>query len=345
MSPREILMWALLVEGIVLGAALVLVLGHVAWRGARDGRRGRRLQQARVAFAEALADGADRATVAQALRGLPVRDTLGLLASFAPTLAGDGRNALSRVAADAGITARAERAARSRRWTRRLHAAQVLATVGGGATTMPRLLDDPRPEVRAQAAGWAAAERDPDISRRLVRHLDDPELLSRFSVQDALLRQGTVALPALAEALDHAEGPSAARLLAVCAASGDRAFGASALRLLDDPHPPTRALAVDLASRTAGAEAMERIEALLDDDDTAVRAAAATALGRAHHWTAGPRLRARLRDPEWDVRRAAALALDALGPAGALLLRRALDDEDPRARDMAQLVLGPTAVA
>lgn len=343
MSALEILRWSLLVEAVVLLVALSLVLGHVAWHAVADGRRTRRLDRARDAFAEALADGAAPPAVAGALRGLPARDTVAVLAAYAPALAGSGRHALTRVAADAGVTARAERDTRSRRWTRRLHGAQVLSTVGGGTDAMPRLLDDPRAEVRAQAAGWAAGEPDDAVARRLVAHLDDPELVSRFSVQDALLRSGRTALPALRDALDHAEGPSAARLLEVCAASGDSVFGPAALRLLHDPHPRTRALAADLAGRTAGADAMDDIAALLDDPEPTVRASAASALGRAQHWPAGPRLRALMRDPEWDVRRAAALALQGFGPAGALLLRRALEDQSPVARDMARLVLGRTA--
>ncbi|WP_028721707.1 HEAT repeat domain-containing protein [Patulibacter americanus] len=343
MSALEVLRWSLLAEAVVLFVALALVLGHVAWHVAADGRRSRRLDGAREAFAEALADGAAAPAVAGALRGLPVRDTVAVLAAYAPVLGGSGRGVLSRAAADAGVTARAERDTRSRRWTRRLRGAQVLSTVGGGADAMPRLLDDPRAEVRAQAAGWAAREPGEAVSRRLVAHLDDPELVSRFSVQDALLRSGRTALPALRDALDHAEGPSAARLLEVCAPSGDSMFGPAALRLLHDPHPPTRALAADLAGRTAGADAMDEIAGLLDDPDPGVRASAASALGRAQHWPAGPRLRVLLRDAEWDVRRAAALALEGFGPAGGLLLRRALEDENPDARDMARLVLGRPA--
>jgi HEAT repeat protein len=343
MSAQDVLRGALLVEGAVLLVALALVLGHVAWRAVADPRRRRRVGRARQAFAEALADGASPPAVAGALRGLRSGETLAVIAAYAPTLVGAGREALARTATDAGLTRTAERLAGSRRWPRRLRAAQVLATVGGGAPAMERLLEDPRPEVRAQAAGWAAREPDPGTARRLVGLLDDPALVSRFSVQDALLRQGRVALQPLAEALAVAEGPSAARLLTVCVASGDSRFGPDAVRLLTDAHPPTRALAVELAGRTTGAEAMDRIEALLDDEDAGVRAAAATALGVAHHWPSGARLRTALRDPSWDVRRAAGLALEALGPVGVLLLRRALQDDDPAARDMARLVLGTTA--
>jgi HEAT repeat protein len=78
---------------------------------------------------------------------------------------------------------------------------------------------------------------------------------------------------------------------------------------------------------------------MLDDPEPSVRAAAAVALGRLGHWPAAPAIAARLRDPVWVVRRDAALALRGLGPAGELLLERALRDEDGFARDMARQTL------
>ena len=47
----------------------------------------------------------------------------------------------------------------------------------------------------------------------------------------------------------------------------------------------------------------------------------------------------RLSDPAWGVRRNAALALRVLGPAGELLLGRALRDDDRFARDIARQTL------
>jgi HEAT repeat protein len=100
-----------------------------------------------------------------------------------------------------------------------------------------------------------------------------------------------------------------------------------------------RALAIDVVGRTGGADAVERLTALLADPAPAPRAAAARALGHLGHWPAAGRLRELLRDPAWDVRRAAGVALHALGAPGALLLRRALLDEDRFAADMARQIL------
>jgi HEAT repeat protein len=111
------------------------------------------------------------------------------------------------------------------------------------------------------------------------------------------------------------------------------------LRLSEDPIASARALAAELLGALGGAESAARLEALLHDENAAARAAAATAVATLAHWRAAPALAALLRDPAWDVRRAAGLALRALGAPGAILLRRAKDDADPFASDMARQVL------
>ena len=69
---------------------------------------------------------------------------------------GRSGEALNAAARERGVIADAERECASRRWRRRLHAVRVLSLLGGGEEAVPPLLDDPRAEVRAQAAEWAA---------------------------------------------------------------------------------------------------------------------------------------------------------------------------------------------
>ena len=49
---------------------------------------------------------------------------------------------------------------RGRRWGTRLRGARVLTLLRSGETVVPLLFDDPRPEVRAQAAQWAGDHPD-----------------------------------------------------------------------------------------------------------------------------------------------------------------------------------------
>jgi HEAT repeat protein len=119
----------------------------------------------------------------------------------------------------------------------------------------------------------------------------------------------------------------------------DPRFLPAAMRLSEDPVPGARALAAQLLGALGGAESAAQVEALLRDEDAAVRAAAATAVGTLGDWRAAPTLAPLLRDSAWDVRRAAGLALRATGAPGAILLRRAMEDQDAFARDMARQVL------
>ncbi|MBV9108435.1 MAG: HEAT repeat domain-containing protein, partial [Gemmatimonadetes bacterium] len=97
--------------------------------------------------------------------------------------------------------------------------------------------------------------------------------------------------------------------------------------------------AAALAGAIGGDALVRRVEGLLDDPDASVRAAAAAALGHLGHWPAATRLAAMLRDPAWVVRSQSALAMRRLGSPGQLLLRRALDDRDRFAADIARQVL------
>jgi HEAT repeat protein len=94
-----------------------------------------------------------------------------------------------------------------------------------------------------------------------------------------------------------------------------------------------------LLGALGGEEHAAAVRERLGDEAPEVRAAAAVALGRLGDWSSAPAVAERLRDPSWRVRRDAALALRALGPAGELLLERALRDDDEFARDIARQTL------
>jgi HEAT repeat protein len=169
--------------------------------------------------------------------------------------------------------------------------------------------------------------------------LGDPRGLARFTVMDSLIRLGAAAVLPLREAIAEADGEAAVAALRVGAAIGDPRLVAGARERLDDSDPAVRAWAVRLVGAVGGDENAGAVVQRLQDPAEDVRAAAAIALGRLGHWPAAPELAARLSDPSWVVRRSAALALRALGPAGELLLGRALREEDRFARDIARQTL------
>jgi hypothetical protein len=322
---------------LIVGNGVALLLERLAYAG--------RTRAARTALATAIERGAPGPDTRAALRRLSRRRTLAVLEELAPSLAGSDARTITAVARDAGIVARAEARCRSRLWRRRMHAVRVLTALHGGDATVPPLLDDPRQEVRAAAAEWAAGHATEPVVARLVGLLDDDQPFVRLTAMDSLIRIGRPATAPLARALADPGYPAAATALEVAARIADPGIAGPASARAGDADPAVRTWTARVLGALGGPEYVHAVTGCLEDPAAEVRAAAAVALGRLGHWPAAPALVARLRDPAWRVRRDAGLALRSLGAPGELLLERALRDPDPFARDMARQTLDlPEAV-
>jgi HEAT repeat protein len=326
-------------EAAFVAITLLVLFGHAAWLARRHRRQDPRLTRVAGALAAALDGHVAERYALDELAGLPPAAQIGLFASVGQSLGGVQKQRLADVAAAIGLLDRAERWCRSRRWGRRLRGARLLTLLGGGEAVVAGLLDDPRPEVRAQAAQWAAEHPEPALVARLLAMLSDAEPLCHFTVKDSLARMGGACADPLLVYIVAAGGAPVPAALEVAAGVADARFLAPALDLCRSSDPRTRALAARLVAAVGGTEATDRLGELLTDPHPDVRAAAAKALGRLAHWPATAALATCLRDPSWEVRRAAAIALKAMGAVGVLLLRRALSDPDRFARDMARQVL------
>lgn len=334
---------ALLEAGLAL-AVVALVTGHAATASWRTRHLEPRLRAARATVDAKLDD--DEGAAVDAVLSLPVAWQIRLLADLARALGGDRLGRLSAVARRAGLVARAERWCRRPWWGRRLRGARLLTALDAGERTMPALLGDRRPQVRAQAAEWAGARRGPELIAPLIGMLDDPETVCRFAVKDALLRIGAPVVPELTRHLSTSPEGRLHDALDVATGVADPGLLEAALRHGRSPDPDIRAKSARLLTAIGGRRAVERLTELLEDEAATVRAAAAAGVGRLGHWHAASALHARLADRSWDVRLSAATALRSLGAPGQLLLRRALAHPDPFARDMARHVLGlPGAAA
>lgn len=340
MTDTHTVIVLLVIEGSLLALALALLIGHGAHSAWRERRLRPRRSTARRALYEAL-DAVSPELAADALTArLPFDEKVSLIGELAPSLAGSRRELLTRAAGDVGLLARADALCSSRSWRRRLRGARLFTLLGGGTSVVPRLFDDPRAEVRAQAAEWAGGHpAEEEMIEHLVELLGDEHTLCRFTVEDALLRIGRPAIAPLAEHLRGAHGDAARRALRIGTAIADPRLLEPALERCRDPDAEIRAAAAALLGALGGARAAQALQTLLGDAEAAVRAAAAGALGRLRHWPAATVLAALLADEAWDVRRAAGLALRELGGVGKLLLQRSLAHPDAFARDMAHHVL------
>jgi hypothetical protein len=323
----RLLVLVLLAEaGVVLGVLLALV-GRVAVTSRRRRRQADALRRARELLRLAVLGEAPLDLAGAALRRLPLDGGLA------------GLERLRQIAEAAGVCARARGWCRSRRWWRRVRGLRLLAQLGADRATLPRLLDDPHPAVRAAAADVVALPVPPQVVARLLTMLDDPDALCRFSAKAALLRAGRGGATGVCDYLDADRIPQPVAALAVAVTLADPSFVRPALRHSTAEDPAVRRGAAALLARTGGDLVTARLTRLLGDPDAGVRAAAAEALGEVGHWPAAAALADALRDPVWDVRCAAAVTLRRLGPPGRLYLRRSTGSADPFAADIARQVL------
>ncbi|MFL5844695.1 MAG: HEAT repeat domain-containing protein [Solirubrobacteraceae bacterium] len=339
MIDSRLVLTVLLVEAGVVGATVLILVAHGLLLGGRRTRRDMRSARARALLAEALESPRIDSAVILALRALPDEERVELLTETGRSLTGRGRARVGDIAGVAGALSSAARLAHSRRWRARLKGARLFTALGGGSEHLRPLLDDRRPEVRAQAVEWSSDHATPGVIARLLDLLVSGDALARYAVRDALQRLGPAAVGPLEQRLAAVSGAQAAPLLRAAPPLAAAGMLPDALRLGQDGHAGTRAGAATLLAALGGERAVSVLETMLGDDDAAVRAAAARGLGRLMAWPSATLLAERLGDPAWDVRQGAALSLRALGAPGLLLLRRTLEHEDRFARDIARQVL------
>jgi hypothetical protein len=339
MTPRSLVESALVAETVILALSLAVLFGHALLAQRRERRWRVPVEKGRHALLEVVRTGRLTRPDEATLRSLPVRQQIRLFTELVPSITGQSRDHLARLARDIGLVPTAERMAAGRDWRDRLHGIRLLSAVGGGDAVVPPLLDDPHPAVRAEAVEWAGTHPTPELTEQLVRLLPRTDRYGSFVVRDALLRIGADAIQPLARYLAKHNGRHAEPGLDVAAGMPDVRFAAAALRLCRDPLPHVRARAATLAGAVGSEEAVGQLQALVADGDAEVRAAAAAALGRLGHWPSAQVIAPLLRDRAWIVRSQSALALRSLGSPGLLYLRKGLSDSDPFAADISRQVL------
>ena len=335
----------MLVEIGLLILAVGVFFAHGVWPFLNQKRTSRQMNAARQSLVQLLTRGTVNVEEIEALRRIPRDVQVMVFLEISRNLTGTGKERLRFVAREVSLLDRARKLCESGRWTRRLRGARLLARMDVPDPIVQKLLADPHPAVRAQAAEWAAAQPSGPVISSMLKMLADPATQARFAVQDALLRMGRIVAEPLAAFLETHSGLAAESGLKVAEALAETRFLPAALRLSAADEVGVRTAAANLLGAIGGAEPAERLTELLKDSNPRVRAAAAHGLGRMQHWQAASQLSDALRDSAWRVRRDAALALRAIGAPGALFLRRALKSDDAFAADMAQQILDLPASA
>ena len=320
----HLLAWVAAVLGLLATICATVVLGVTAIRLRDDRDAAPLVTRGREMLARAMIDGRmapeDEAFLRQVERRLLIR----LFVRLAPSLGGDSRTELRRMARGFGLQDMGVRLARSRLWWRRLRGARLLTAVGGGEEVVPGLRADRVPAVRAQAAEWLAEYGGVDAPDQLADLLDDPNPLCRFTSKHGLARLGPGTIGAVRGHLASPSSGLRAAALQVAIRMPDPILLPRTLELAGDGDPRVRALAAELLAKLGGELASSQLVVLLSDDQSRVRRAACEGLGILGDVTTGPRLAQLLDDPVWEVRNHAARALRGLGAPGELLLRRAL---------------------
>jgi HEAT repeat protein len=345
----------LIFEVVVLVVIIFLSGGHALILAIRERRRRVPTRTAIDALGLA-AIGGEEATqrAIEVLRRVRRPLRIQALLDVALVVEGRSRSNLRSVADEVGITRDARRLLRSRRWWMRTTGARVL--MGLNEPPMVELLDDDDIEVQQVAIAWIAEADDPPALDRLVRFAGASTPLLKFVAQDALLRLGRVAVPAIEARLVELSAVKRLRkgqmvetisLLEVADGMGDPELTDAVLPFLTNRHARVRASAVGVLAAFGGRKNERRTAAALSDDSPIVRVAAAHALGEMGAWRNGHLLRDRLSDDDPVVRREAAIALGRMGPVGRILLREAAASDRAGANLAAQVlqVQGPVREA
>lgn len=270
-----------------------------------------------------------------------------LVIRMSRNVTGQDAETLVRWCREAGVVAQAVAWTTSRRWVTRTRGVRLLACLDVEPEVLLRMLADPRPEVRQQAAEHAPRSTGKPRVAALVRLFADPDPGVRFAAMDSVARCGEAAVSDLSISLfvaNRTETLLAALRVSLTVPSARLAYEAD--QLCRSTVPEVRGAALQLISTipTAGGVAPERLLEALDDPAAANRAIAAEGLGRLRHLRAAPKLAQMMQDGSWDVRRASGIALYAMGASGQVVLRQMTRNPDRYAADMAQLVLTASRV-
>jgi hypothetical protein len=172
------------VAGIMAGAIILVAIS----RRRRLARRSVIRQRVQALVIRELNGESLSPHIVGALRAVPRRDVVAVLAHAARTVGGDMRLRIAILSRQLQIDADAARELSSRRWWHRLRGARLLALVGPTPAQLRMLARDANPLVRAEGVFCASAWPDNYTASYLTGLRDDPAPFCRLVAGGALMR-------------------------------------------------------------------------------------------------------------------------------------------------------------
>lgn len=347
MSARQFLIIVALVQGVLLGALIILIILNRWFRLRRSTRLTPRRQAVDASLRRWAAGTTPLAGVMVGLSRLPVPLAVDALVSWSARVPGERWRQLAAALEEHWWAQLVRTNSSSARWWKRLECARFLsvAAMPRDAPRLVQLINDPHPAVHIAAV--ASLERLESTALTLAALERLPLLAPTVQAYYAamLRRSRPVVIDHLQKRLRQTDDPALVRLAEFAARLAEPALRERITALAAHTDPEVRIQAARGLGSFPHRESVAALRTLIADAFWPVRAQAARSLGMIADATTLPLVKAALRDPEWWVRLRAALALMRYAAAGRNALLEAEVGGDAEARATAKLVLGLPAQA
>jgi len=347
MNARAFLTVVAIVQGILLGALIVLMILNRWFRLRRSTRLGPRREAIDASMRRWAAGTTPLAGVLVGLSRLPVPLAIDALVKWSARVPGERWRQLAQALEHHWWARLVRTNSTSARWWKRLETARFLSVAARpqDVARLTTLINDPHPAVHVAAV--ASLERMENSSLTLTALDRLPQLAPTVQAYYAamLLRSRPVVIDHLQKRLRRVDDPALPRLAEFAARLAEPALRERLTALAAHADPEVRIQSARGLGSFPHRESVAALKNLVTDDAWAVRAQAVRSLGMITDVSTLPLVIDALRDNVWWVRLRAALALMRFAAPGRKALLEAEVGPDPFARATAQMVLGLPAQA
>ena len=347
MNARAFLTVVAIVQGILLGALIVLMILNRWFRLRRSTRLGPRREAIDASMRRWSAGTTPLAGVLVGLSRLPVPLAIDALVKWSARVPGERWRQLAQALEHHWWARLVRTNSTSARWWKRLETARFLSVAARpqDVARLTTLINDPHPAVHVAAV--ASLERMENSSLTLTALDRLPQLAPTVQAYYAamLLRSRPVVIDHLQKRLRRVDDPALPRLAEFAARLAEPALRERLTALAAHADPEVRIQSARGLGSFPHRESVAALKNLVTDDAWAVRAQAVRSLGMITDVSTLPLVIDALRDNVWWVRLRAALALMRFAAPGRKALLEAEVGPDPFARATAQMVLGLPAQA